>query len=37
MDIIHRNGRAAAADVHTALPDAPTHTTVRGLLRVLVG
>ena len=36
MDVIYRLGRASAADVHAALPDAPTYTTVRGLLRVLV-
>src|SRR5215207_9495066 len=35
MDIVYRLGRATAADVHAALPDAPTYTTVRGLLRVL--
>jgi predicted transcriptional regulator len=36
MDVIYRRGRATAADVHADLPDAPTYTTVRGLLRVLV-
>ena len=37
MDVIYyRLGRASAAQVHAALPDAPTYTTVRGLLRVLV-
>jgi predicted transcriptional regulator len=36
MDVVYRIGRVAAADVHAALPDAPTYTTVRGLLRVLV-
>jgi predicted transcriptional regulator len=36
LDIIYRLGRATAADVHGALPDRPTYTTVRGLLRVLV-
>lgn len=36
MDLIYRMGRASAADVHRDLPDAPTYTTVRGLLRVLV-
>lgn len=36
MDIVYRLGRASAADVHGALPDRPTYTTVRGLLRVLV-
>jgi len=36
MDVVYRAGQASAADVHRALPDAPTYTTVRGLLRVLV-
>jgi predicted transcriptional regulator len=35
MDIVYRLGKATAADVHADLPDAPTYTTVRGLLRVL--
>jgi predicted transcriptional regulator len=35
MDIVYRLGRATAADVHERLADAPTYTTVRGLLRVL--
>lgn len=35
MDIVFRRGSATAADVHADLPDAPTYTTVRGLLRVL--
>ena len=36
MDVVYRLGKAAAGDVHAALPDAPTYTSVRGLLRVLV-
>jgi predicted transcriptional regulator len=36
MDVVYRLGRAGAADVHASLPDAPTYTTVRGLLRILV-
>ena len=36
MDVVYRLGRATAAEIHAALPDAPTYTTVRGLLRVLV-
>ena len=35
MDVIYRLGEASAAEVHNAIPDAPTYTTVRGLLRVL--
>lgn len=36
MDVIYRLGKVTAADVHVAMPDAPTYTTVRGLLRILV-
>jgi predicted transcriptional regulator len=36
MDVLYRLGSATASDIHTNLPDAPTYTTVRGLLRVLV-
>ena len=36
MDVVYRLGKAAGADIHAALPDPPTYTTVRGLLRVLV-
>ena len=35
LDVIYRRGRATAADVTAELPDAPTYTTVRGLLRIL--
>lgn len=35
MDAIYRLGRATAAEVREELPDAPTYTTVRGLLRIL--
>jgi predicted transcriptional regulator len=35
LDILYRRGEASAADIHSDLPDAPTYTTVRGLLRVL--
>ena len=36
MDVIYRLEMATAADVHAAMHDAPTYTTVRGLLRILV-
>jgi predicted transcriptional regulator len=36
MDIVYRLGAATAADIHAEMDDAPTYTTVRGLLRVLV-
>jgi predicted transcriptional regulator len=36
MDVVYRLGKTTAADIHAALPDAPTYTTVRGLLRILV-
>jgi predicted transcriptional regulator len=35
MEIIHRRGRASAAEVHGDLDDAPTYTAVRGMLRIL--
>ena len=35
MDIIYARGEAAAADVHAALPDAPSYSAVRALLRIL--
>jgi len=35
MDVIYRLRRATASEVTAALPDAPTSTTVRGLLRIL--
>ena len=35
MDVIYRRGRATAFDVHAALPDAPSYSAVRALLRVL--
>ena len=35
MDVIYRLGRATAAEIHAGLRDAPTYTTVRGLLRIL--
>jgi predicted transcriptional regulator len=37
MDVIYRLGRATAAEVHDALPDRPSYSTVRALLRVLEG
>lgn len=36
MDVLHRRGRATAAEITAALDDAPTNTTVRTLLRILV-
>jgi BlaI family transcriptional regulator, penicillinase repressor len=36
MDIVYRLGQATAAEIHRELPDAPTYTAVRGLLRVLI-
>ncbi len=35
MDIIYRRRKATAAEVLENLPDAPTYSTVRALLRVL--
>ena len=35
MEIIYRRGRATAAEVRADLPDPPTYTAVRGMLRFL--
>ncbi|MEM8556531.1 MAG: BlaI/MecI/CopY family transcriptional regulator [Bacteroidota bacterium] len=36
MDILYRQGEATAAEVRAALPDAPSYSAVRALLRILV-
>jgi BlaI family penicillinase repressor len=35
MDILYRHGKASAADVQAAMPDAPGYSAVRAMLRVL--
>ena len=35
LEILYRLGRATAAEIHEQMDDAPTYTTVRGLLRIL--
>ena len=35
MDIIHRKGEATALEVNEALPDPPSYSAVRALLRIL--
>jgi predicted transcriptional regulator len=35
MDFLYRQGRAAAADVQANMPDPPSYSAVRALLRVL--
>ncbi len=35
MDALHRRGRATAAEVQAALPDPPSYSAVRALLRIL--
>ena len=35
MEIVYRRGSATAADVLADLPDPPTYTAVRGMLRLL--
>jgi predicted transcriptional regulator len=37
MDIVYAAGRATAKEIEERMPDAPTHATVRTLLRVLLG
>src|ERR1700747_300743 len=35
MDILYQKARATAAEIHAALPDAPSYSAVRAKLRVL--
>jgi BlaI family penicillinase repressor len=35
MDILYREGRATAAEIHRGLPDRPSYSAVRAKLRVL--
>src|SRR4051795_7900251 len=35
IDILYANGRATAAEVQAALPDPPSYSAVRALLRIL--
>ena len=35
MDILYRQGKASAAEVREAMPDAPSYSAVRAMLRVL--
>ena len=35
LDILYQSGRATAAEVQTALPDPPSYSAVRALLRIL--
>jgi len=36
MDIVYRLENATARDIHEALPDAPSYTSVRTLLRAML-
>jgi BlaI family penicillinase repressor len=36
LDVLHHRGRATAAEVQEALPDAPSYSAVRSILRVLM-
>jgi len=35
LEIVYQLGRATGAEIHERMDDAPTYTTVRGLLRIL--
>lgn len=35
MDVLYRRGRATAAEIHQDLPDPPSYSAVRAMLRVL--
>lgn len=37
MDIVYKESRATAADIHRQLPDRPSYSSVRALLRILEG
>ena len=37
MEIVYRLGEATASDILAEIPDPPTYSTIRALLRVLVG
>ena len=37
MDVLHRRGRATAVEVQADLPDPPSYSAVRALLRILEG
>lgn len=37
MEIVYRRGQANAAEILADLPDPPSYSAVRGLLRILVG
>ena len=36
LEILHRQGRATAAEIHAALPDSPSYSAIRSVLRILV-
>lgn len=35
LDVLYRRGRATASEIREALPDAPSYSAVRALLRIL--
>lgn len=35
MDVLYRQSKATAAEVHAAIPDPPSYSAVRAMLRVL--
>jgi predicted transcriptional regulator len=35
MDVLYRRGRATAAEIHQSIPDPPSYSAVRAVLRVL--
>lgn len=35
LDVLYRAGRATAADIQQSIPDAPSYSAVRALLRIL--
>lgn len=35
MDVLYRMGKATAAEIHSAIPDAPSYSAIRATLRIL--
>ena len=35
MDVLYRLGRATAAEIHQSIPDPPSYSAVRAMLRIL--
>ena len=36
MELIYKRGKASASDVHTSIDDAPSYSSIRALMRIMV-